>query len=175
MFQIHKNKKVRPSANKLNLIKNINDLLITLLSLVIVSHIMACNWIFISNIALQYKIDGPATTSWIFNGSPAYNTLDNMRLYFVAFYYTITTMTTVGYGDVVGVNTLERLISIINEVVGVIVFSVIVSKLANIASLNDLNDADHLEYKNKLALIEDIDTRFEMSLDLKVKLIDYIK
>jgi hypothetical protein len=84
-------------------------------------------------------------------------------------------MTTVGYGDVVGVNTLERLISIINEVVGVIVFSVIVSKLANIASLNDLNDADHLEYKNKLALIEDIDTRFEMSLDLKVKLIDYIK
>jgi len=81
----------------------------------------------------------------------------------------------VGYGDVVGVNTLERLISIINEVVGVIVFSFIVSKLANIASLNDLNDADHLEYKNKLALIEDIDTRFEMSLDLKVKLIDYIK
>jgi len=84
-------------------------------------------------------------------------------------------MTTVGYGDVVGVNTLERLVSIINEVVGVIVFSVIVSKLANIASLNDLNDAEHLEYKNKLALIEDIDTRFEMSLDLKVKLIDYIK
>ena len=98
-----------------------------------------------------------------------------MRLYFVAFYYTITTMTTVGYGDVVGVNTLERLISIINEIVGVIVFSIIMSKLANIASLNDLNDAEHLEYKNKLALIEDIDTRFEMSLDLKVKLIDYIK
>jgi hypothetical protein len=84
-------------------------------------------------------------------------------------------MTTVGYGDVVGVNTLERLISIINEIVGVIVFSIIMSKLANIASLNDLNDAEHLEYKNKLALIEDIDTRFEMSLDLKVKLIDYIK
>ena len=52
LFQIHRNKKVRPSANKLNLIKNINDLLMTLLSLVIVCHIMACNWIFISNIAL---------------------------------------------------------------------------------------------------------------------------
>jgi hypothetical protein len=70
---------------------------------------------------------------------------------------------------------LERLISIINEDVGVIVFSVNVSKLANIASLNDLNDADHLEYKNKLALIEDIYNSFEMSLDLKVKLIYYIK
>jgi hypothetical protein len=51
-FQIHKNKKVRPSANKINLIKNINDLLITLLLLVIVSHIMACFWIFISTISL---------------------------------------------------------------------------------------------------------------------------
>jgi hypothetical protein len=55
----------------------------------------------------------------------------------------------VGYGDVVGTNTLERLISIINEVIGVIFFSIIVSKLANITSLNDLNDAEHLEYKNK--------------------------
>jgi lipopolysaccharide/colanic/teichoic acid biosynthesis glycosyltransferase len=52
IFQIHKNKKVRPSANKINLIKNINDLLITLLLLVIVSHIMACFWIFISTISL---------------------------------------------------------------------------------------------------------------------------
>ena len=72
-----------------------------------------------------------------------------MRLYFVAFYYTITTITTVGYWDVEGTNTLERLISIINEVIGVIFFSIIVSKLANITSLNDLNDAEHLEYKNK--------------------------
>ena len=52
LFQIHRNKKVRPSANKVNLIKNINDLLMTLLSLVIVCHTMACSWIFISNKAL---------------------------------------------------------------------------------------------------------------------------
>ena len=52
LFQIHKNKKIRPSANKVNLIKNINDLIMTLLSLVIVCHTMACSWIFISNKAL---------------------------------------------------------------------------------------------------------------------------
>ena len=98
-----------------------------------------------------------------------------MRLYFVSFYYTITTITTVGYGDMVGTNTLERLVSIINEVVGVIIFSIIISKFANIARLNDLNDAEYLEYMNKLALIEDVDTRFEMSLDLKNKLIGHIK
>ena len=98
-----------------------------------------------------------------------------MRLYFVSFYYTITTITTVGYGDMVGTNTLERLVSIVNEVVGVIIFSIIISKFANIARVNDLNDSEHLEYINKLALIEDVDTRFEMSLDLKNKLIGHIK
>ena len=80
-------------------------------------------------------------------------------------------MTTVGYGDIVGLNTLERLVSIINEVIGVIVFSLIISKLANIVSLNNLNDAEFLEYKNKIALIEEIDTRFDMSLAFKNELI----
>ena len=80
-------------------------------------------------------------------------------------------MTTVGYGDIVGLNTLERLVSIINEVIGVTVFSLIISKLANIVSLNNLNDAEFLEYKNKIALIEEIDTRFDMSLTFKNELI----
>lgn len=80
-------------------------------------------------------------------------------------------MTTVGYGDIVGLNTLERLVSIINEVIGVTVFSLIISKLANIVSLNNLNDAEFLEYKNKIALIEEIDTRFDMSLAFKNELI----
>lgn len=143
----------------------------TFLSLVIVCHIMACNWIFISWISLRFEIDGPNTNSWIYTGTPAHNTLDNMRLYFVSYYYTITTMTTVGYGDIVGLNTLERLVSIINEVIGVTVFSLIISKLANIVSLNNLNDAEFLEYKNKIALIEEIDTRFDMSLAFKNELI----
>ncbi len=36
-------------------------------------------------------------------------------------------------------------------------------------------DAENLEYKNKLALIEDVDTIFEMSLNVKNKLIGHIK
>jgi hypothetical protein len=43
----------------------------------------------------------------------------------------------VGYGDIVGLNTLERLVAIVNEVIGVIIFSVIISKLSNIVMLID--------------------------------------
>jgi Ion channel len=60
-----------------------------------------------------------------------------MRLYFVSYYYTISTVTFVGYGDIVGLNTLERLVAIVNEVIGVIIFSVIISKLSNIVMLID--------------------------------------
>jgi hypothetical protein len=63
---------------------------------------MACNWIFISWISLRFEIDGPNTKSWINTGTPEYSTLDNLRLYFISFYYTISTITTVGYGDLVG-------------------------------------------------------------------------
>ena len=98
-----------------------------------------------------------------------------MRLYFVSYYYTISTITFVGYGDIVGLNTLERLVAIVNEVIGVIIFSVIISKLSNIVMLIDQCDAEYLEYANKIALIDDIDTKFEMSLAFKNELIQHIK
>jgi len=65
LFKIHENKKIRPSANKINLIKNINDVLLAFVFMIIVCHTMACSFIFISQISLEYMIDGPSTTSWI--------------------------------------------------------------------------------------------------------------
>jgi hypothetical protein len=38
-----------------------------------------------------------------------------------------------------------------------------------------LNDAEHLEYRNKIVIIDDIDTRFEMSLKFRNDLIQHIK
>jgi hypothetical protein len=38
-----------------------------------------------------------------------------------------------------------------------------------------LNDAEHLEYRNKIVIIDDIDTRFEMSLKFRNDLIQLIK
>jgi len=65
LFKIYENKKIRPSANKINLIKNINDVLLAFVFMIIVCHTMACSFIFISQISLEYMIDGPSTTSWI--------------------------------------------------------------------------------------------------------------
>jgi hypothetical protein len=64
-----------------------------------------------------------STQNWLTN---AY--LDNAtdyQKYTAAFYFTITTMATVGYGDISGHNTLERIICILIMIIGVIVFSIV--------------------------------------------------
>ena len=58
-------------------------------------------------------------------------------LYWISFYWTITTVTTVGYGDISGTNTAERIFCAITMVVGVIAFSFVNGALASIISESD--------------------------------------
>ena len=55
-------------------------------------------------------------------------------LYLTSIYYTVTTISTVGYGDISGVNPLERLISIFLMVTGVFFFSYSSGTLTSIIS-----------------------------------------
>ena len=61
-------------------------------------------------------------------------------MYTVSFYYTVTTITTVGYGDITGTNTLERYIAVLNMVIGVVIFSFVSSAITNIISNLDFID-----------------------------------
>ena len=55
-----------------------------------------------------------------------------MELYITSIYFTVTTITTVGYGDITGVNTLERAVSIIIMIIGVVSFSFATGSLSSI-------------------------------------------
>lgn len=52
----------------------------------------------------------------------------------VALYYTVTTISTVGYGDISGTNTVERVICIFLMITGVFFFSYSSGTLTNIIS-----------------------------------------
>ena len=64
-------------------------------------------------------------------------TLDTWPLYWTSFYYSITTITTVGYGDLHAVSVLERGLSIIIEIMGVIAFSFATGSLSSIMQNQD--------------------------------------
>ena len=62
----------------------------------------------------------------------------------------MTTITTVGYGDISGTNTLERYVAVIIMVMGVVIFSVVSSSITQIINNFDYIDAYEEEQLNVL-------------------------
>ena len=59
----------------------------------------------------------------------AYESFDK---YITSFYFTVTTITTVGYGDIMAISILEKFFTIITMIIGVISFSFASGSLASI-------------------------------------------
>lgn len=97
-------------------------LLFFLLIFIVLCHVLTCIWV----IAAQFKYDGD--DSWMDD----YEDQNTTNLYLSSIYYTITTITTVGYGDISAENSLERGVSILVMIVGVISFSFATGSLSSI-------------------------------------------
>ena len=73
--------------------------------------------------------------------------------YITSFYFLMTTMTTVGYGDIVCISPIERIFHIILLAIGTIIYTFVVSKIGNY-----LRDQSHEQIKlsNDLNILETI-------------------
>ena len=67
--------------------------------------------------------------------------LGPFELYITSFYYTVSTVTTVGYGDISGSNTLERAFAILIMIIGVMAFSFASGSLSSILQNYDQANA----------------------------------
>ena len=83
-------------------------------------HLFICLHIFF---ALQ------SYPNWISQTNVANETF--IKKYITSFYFLMTTMTTVGYGDIVCISAYERIFHIILLGIGTIIYSFIVSKIGN--------------------------------------------
>jgi len=70
--------------------------------------------------------------------------------YLTSFYFTITTITTVGYGDISGGTPSEKIGAVLLMILGVISFSVSSASLTSIFSQYDQNEA---AIKEKLEML----------------------
>ena len=82
-----------------------------------------------------------------------------LQLYVVSFYFTITTITTVGFGDISGGTISEQMICLVLMVIGVIAFSFATGTLSSILSNLDSTNA---KLKGKLALLLDIKEEYRL-------------
>jgi hypothetical protein len=66
---------------------------------------------------------------------------DHLRLWQVSMYWAITTLTTVGYGDISGTNDIERGYASVVMIIGIMVYSYIIGSIAGLLSEFDHEQA----------------------------------
>ena len=131
--------------HKLSKIRHFNiygRLIINIITFFISLHIVVCAFIFIG------KNDYP---NWIshFNHSNK----NFKELYLIAVYYIITTLTTVGYGDLTCISLSEKIFGLFMEVVGICSYSWALTEISNyIKVLNEKKE----ELSNKIQILDDI-------------------
>jgi hypothetical protein len=86
--------------------------------------------------------------TWIeAGGYEDYGVLD---LYFTSYYFTVTTITTVGYGDISGNSSIERVICFFLHLIGVLTYSFASGSLTSILANYDSYSQHNAEKVNIL-------------------------
>jgi hyperpolarization activated cyclic nucleotide-gated potassium channel 2 len=76
-------------------------------------------------------------------------------LYITAYYFTITTITTVGYGDITGTNSYERIICAFLMVFGVCFFAVVSGKILGVLSSIENKENEYADHKSIVDCLSD--------------------
>lgn len=96
-------------------------------------HLIACFWVFIG----LFYLDSPE--NWI--SSFGFQDYSDLPLYAVSFYWTVTTLTTIGYGDIYPTNSAERVYVFVVMIIGIFMYSSTVSSISNIICALDSRKA----------------------------------
>jgi len=95
------------------------------------------------------------------------------KLYICSLYYFITTITTVGYGDIYGKTIIEIIFQIILLIVGTCTYSYLISSVSNF--IKKINEKS-LNFENKLKVLNDIKlTNPHLKESLYEKLLRFIR
>jgi hypothetical protein len=62
-----------------------------------------------------------------------------MTIYISAFYFALTTMTSVGYGDIITHNNAERIFTVCLQFIGAIIFAMVIAQITAVVSTMDTN------------------------------------
>ena len=160
MFKHYKNSEILDKIQDFLSIKHsIMRLITTSVAILLCVHIFSCFWVYIA------KIEGDNPYTWI--GKLGLSDKSTMYLYITSFYWAITTLCTVGYGDIHAVSNLEKIFSIGWMLFGVYFLSFIIGSLSSM--LNSIDTKENI-LVNKLAIIDEFSKEANLSKNLTSKL-----
>jgi len=123
----------------------------------VINHIVACLWIICGTMVSTE--DEAFAGTWLEDR----DTDEPGTIYMISLYWTFTTITTVGYGDISGTNNIERIFCSVVMVVGVLAFSFVNGSLSSILTNADSTNAIAQDQKE---MIEKIQADFNLPPDL---------
>jgi hypothetical protein len=124
------------------------------------NHISACLWVFIAS------MDYP---NWIV--AAGLLDADNITLYINGLYFNLTTVFTIGYGDIHSVNLYERLFNIVVMLVGVLFYSFAITSLSNIVVKIDKKEKIYNKHRE---LVEEVRGKYKLDDNLYKLLTKYL-
>jgi len=148
--------------NRSDFFNNWNGVFFTLLVTLSLTHFCSCFLVFLG----RNIYPGWIMVRKIQDESFSY-------IYLTAIYYLMTTLTTVGYGDIIILTTYERIYQIILLIVGTCAYSWILTFISNyIKKMNE----QYIDFENKVQILSDIKIQYPLlKNELYEKIIRYLK
>ena len=128
---------------------------------IMASHIITCLWVFV---AVLESNDDPSQLyvgTWLEKKKD----LNGPQIYCLAFYWVMTTLTTVGYGDITISNGTEQIFCIILMVCGVVWFAAINGIIFNMLQVFNITNAELL---SKLTRLNELKQKYDVTKKLYI-------
>lgn len=159
--------KVTYRTQKMLIIREISQLSFNLITFIIVTsilmHNLTCMWIMVSS------LEDNTIVNWLnrynFTNDSIYN------IYFSSIYFIFTTLTTVGYGDIVPYTNEEKIFTILVMAFGIIFYSVLIGKISSMLSSLE-NKKNFIE--SKLTYFNDFSQAVSLNDELQSKVKKHI-
>lgn len=134
-------------------------------TIVLVSHWFACLFYYLGFITNGVCVAGESCQypTW-FLKDPGDIPPDNFGRYIASLYFSVYTITTIGYGDVVPETTVERSYTIAIMLGGAVMFAYIISQVSDIQ--NDLKESS-VYYRKQMDRLTDLAKSRHIPLDLQ--------